>query len=204
MYEILLAGGWILFGGILPLSIIAVAIVAERIWSLRTTRIAPPGLVAQVWQWHKANSLDEQRIETMSNSSPLGRILAAGITHRHQPREVMRESMENIGRQVAHELSRYLTMLGSIAAGAPLVGLLGTVFGMIRAFSDISVHGVGNPQIVGGGISEALINTAAGLTVAIPALFFYRFFRSRVETMVVRMEDEAAKLIDIFHSDKKK
>lgn len=203
MFEILLSGGWILFGAILPLSIVAFAIIAERFWSLRPSRILPVGLVNQIWQWYKSNSLDEQRLQTLGNSSPLGRILAAGIVHRQQSHDIMRESMENIARQVAHELNRYLTMLGSIAAGAPLVGLLGTVFGMIRAFSDISVHGVGNPQIVGGGIAEALINTAAGLIVAIPSLFFYRFFRARVETLLIRMEDEAAKLTDIFYDEKK-
>ncbi|MBI3561384.1 MAG: MotA/TolQ/ExbB proton channel family protein [Gammaproteobacteria bacterium] len=204
MFEILLAGGWVLYFGLLPLSVLGMAIIAERFWSLRSARIAPAGLISQVWQWYKSNSLDEQRIQSLGNNSPLGRVLAAGIANRQFSREVMRESMETVGRQVAHELNRYLTMLGSIAAGAPLVGLLGTVFGMIRAFADISAHGVGNPQIVGGGISEALINTAAGLTIAIPALFFYRFFRARVETMVMKMEDEAGKLVDIFYSEKKK
>ena len=195
------AGGWLMIP-ILLCSVVAVAIIVERFWSLQSKKIAPLNLVAQVWQWYKANSLDESRIDALSSNSPLGRILAAGLMNRNHPREVMKESIEDTGRQVVHELERFLNSLGTIAAITPLLGLLGTVIGMIKVFTAIMSHGVGNPSVLAGGISEALITTAAGLFVAIPTLIFYRYFRGKVDSLVLRMEEEALKIVDVMHGDR--
>jgi len=198
---IIISGGWLMIP-ILLCSVAAVAFIAERFWSLQTNKITPPTLVAQVWQWYKADSLDENRIDALSSNSPLGRILAAGLQNRAFPREVMKESIEDTGRQVVHELERFLNTLGTIAAITPLLGLLGTVIGMIKVFTAITQHGVGNPSILAGGISEALITTAAGLFVAIPTLIFYRYFRGKVEMLVLKMEEEALKMVDVMHGDR--
>ncbi len=195
------AGGWLMLP-ILLCSVIALAIVGERFWSLQEKRITPPNLVAQVWQWHKSGSLDDEHIQALAKSSPLGRILAAGLINRHHPREIMKESIEDVGRQVVHELDRYLNTLGTIAAVTPLLGLLGTVIGMIKVFAAITAHGVGNPGVLAGGISEALITTAAGLSVAIPSLIFYRYFRGKVNALVLKMEEEALKMLDVMHGDR--
>jgi biopolymer transport protein ExbB len=195
------AGGWLMIP-ILLCSVAAVAIIVERFWSLQSKKIAPLNLVAQVWQWYKSDSLDENRIDALSANSPLGRILAAGLTNRKYPREVMKESIEDTGRQVVHELERFLNTLGTIAAITPLLGLLGTVIGMIKVFTAIMTHGVGNPSVLAGGISEALITTAAGLFVAIPTLIFYRYFRGKVDALVLKMEEEALKIVDVMHGDR--
>lgn len=195
------AGGWLMIP-ILLCSVASVAIIVERFWSLQSKKIAPLNLVAQVWQWYKSNSLDENRIDALSSNSPLGRILAAGLMNRNHPREVMKESIEDTGRQVVHELERFLNSLGTIAAITPLLGLLGTVIGMIKVFTAIMSHGVGNPSVLAGGISEALITTAAGLFVAIPTLIFYRYFRGKVDSLVLRMEEEALKIVDVMHGDR--
>ena len=187
---------------ILLCSVAAVAIIVERFWSLQSKKIAPLNLVAQVWQWYKSDSLDENRIDALSANSPLGRILAAGLINRKYPREVMKESIEDTGRQVVHELERFLNTLGTIAAITPLLGLLGTVIGMIKVFTAIMTHGVGNPSVLAGGISEALITTAAGLFVAIPTLIFYRYFRGKVDALVLKMEEEALKIVDVMHGDR--
>ena len=201
MFEMVQAGGWLMLP-ILLCSVIALAIVGERFWSLQTRRITPPNLVAQVWQWHKAGQLDEQHIQALAKNSPLGRILAAGLVNRHHPREIMKEAIEDVGRQVVHELDRYLNTLGTVAAVTPLLGLLGTVIGMIKVFSAIMAHGVGNPEVLAGGISQALITTAAGLSVAIPSLIFYRYFRGKVNALVLKMEEEALKMLDVMHGDR--
>ena len=195
------AGGWLMIP-ILLCSVASVAIIVERFWSLQAKKIAPLNLVAQVWQWYKGNSLDENRIDALSNNSPLGRILASGLMNRNHPREVMKESIEDTGRQVVHELERFLNTLGTIAAITPLLGLLGTVIGMIKVFTAIMSHGVGNPSVLAGGISEALITTAAGLFVAIPTLIFYRYFRGKVDALVLKMEEEALKIVDVMHGDR--
>lgn len=195
------AGGWLMLP-ILLCSVIALAIVGERFWSLQTKRITPPNLVAQVWQWHKSGSLDDEHIQALAKNSPLGRILAAGLVNRHHPREIMKEAIEDVGRQVVHELDRYLNTLGTVAAVTPLLGLLGTVIGMIKVFAAITAHGVGNPGVLAGGISEALITTAAGLSVAIPSLIFYRYFRGKVNGLVLKMEEEALKMLDVMHGER--
>jgi biopolymer transport protein ExbB len=201
VYEMIVAGGWLMIP-ILLCSIGAVAIIGERFWSLQTKKITPANLVAQIWQWHKAGSLDDQHLEALSASSPLGRILSAGLVNRNHPREIMKESIEDTGRQVAHELERYLNSLGTIAAASPLLGLLGTVFGMIQVFSAITIHGNSNPSILAGGIAQALITTAAGLSVAIPALIFHRYFRGKIDALVLKMEEEATKMVDVMHAER--
>jgi len=195
------AGGYLMIP-ILLFSVAAVAIVAERLWSLQNKKIVPPSLVAQVWQWQKAGSLNEEHIDSLAKSSPLGRILAAGLSNLNHPREIMKETIEDTGRQVVHELERFLNSLGTIAAVTPLLGLLGTVVGMIKVFGEITEHGVGNPSVLAGGISEALITTAAGLIVAIPSLVLYRYLRGKVDALVLKMEEEALKMVDIMHGDR--
>ena len=185
---------------ILLCSVVAMAIIAERFWTLQTRRIAPENLVLQVWQWARAGQLSEDRVRTLRKGSPLGRILAAGLANRHQSRDLMKEGIEDVGRHVVHELERYLNALGTIASVSPLLGLLGTVIGMIKVFAVITTQGIGDPGVLAGGISEALITTAAGLTVAIPALMFYRYFRGRTDELVITMEQEALKMIEALES----
>lgn len=203
MFEMIQAGGWLMLP-ILLCSVIALAIVGERFWSLQRRRIVPAHLVAQIWNWHSNGELDDQRIAALSKSSPLGKVLAAGLVNRNHTREIMKESIEETGRQVVLELERYLNTLGTIASITPLLGLLGTVIGMIKVFAAITTHGIGNPTVLAGGISEALITTAAGLSVAIPSLIFYRHFRGRVDELVVRMEEEALKLLDVMHGERER
>jgi biopolymer transport protein ExbB len=201
VFEMVQAGGWLMLP-ILLCSVIALAIVGERFWSLQQKRINPATLVSQIWEWYKADALTDENIEALANSSPLGRVLAAGLVNRHHPREIMKESIEDTGRQVVVELERYLNTLGTIASITPLLGLLGTVIGMIKVFAAITAHGVGNPSVLAGGISEALITTAAGLSVAIPSLIFYRYFRGKVDELVIKMEEEALKIVDVMHGDR--
>ncbi len=199
MFEIIRAGGWLMYP-ILLCSVAALGIIVERFWTLQRQRVLPKGLVAQVWAWIKAGKLDKKHLESLRAGSPLGRILAAGLLNRNSSREVMKESVEEVGGQVVHELECCLNMLGTIASISPLLGLLGTVFGMIEVFAVISVEGVGNAGALASGISQALITTAAGLCVAIPSLLFYRYFRGRVDELVVAMEQEALKMIDVLHN----
>lgn len=195
------AGGWLMLPIILC-SIVATAIIIERFWSLQQKRVAPAHLVAQVWQWYKSDSLSDERIQALGNSSPLGKILAVGLANRQHPRDIMKESIEESGRQIVLDLERFLNSLGTIASITPLLGLLGTVIGMIKVFAAITSHGVGNPAVLAGGISEALITTAAGLAVAIPSLIFYRYFRGKVDALVLKMEEEALKIVDVMHGDR--
>ena len=196
-----MAGG-IVMVPLIACSVIALAIVIERLWSLQRRRITPDNLVAQVWQWAHAGVLDEKRIQSLRAGSPLGRVLAAGLVNRDRDRVIMKESIEEVGRHVVFELGRYLNMLGTIASISPLLGLLGTVFGMIRIFSAVTQQGVSDPSILAGGIAEALITTAAGLIVAIPTLMAYRYFLRRVEGFVVAMELEALKLVEVLHGER--
>jgi biopolymer transport protein ExbB len=195
MLEIVQAGGWLMVP-IIASSVIAVAIVLERLWTLQTKRVIPGTLTNQVWDWVQKSELDSQRIQQVHSSSPLGQVLATGLAYRHAPRDVLKEAIEDSGRHVVHDLERYLNPLGTIAAISPLLGLLGTVSGMIRAFTAITTQGVGNPAILAGGISEALITTAAGLAVAIPSLIAYRLLRGRVDSLVIQIEKEAIRFIE--------
>ncbi|MEJ2601815.1 MAG: MotA/TolQ/ExbB proton channel family protein [Gammaproteobacteria bacterium] len=195
MVEIVKAGGWLMLPIILC-AIIAMGIVLERFWSLQQDKVVPQDLTARVWGWIRQNELTQSHIQSLQQGSPLGEILAAGLVNRDRERVVMKESIEDTGRHVVHELERYLDTLGTIAAVSPLLGLLGTVLGMVEVFTAITTEGVGDPGALAGGISEALITTAAGLTVAIPSLIGYRYFRSRVDELVVRMEKEALKIVE--------
>jgi biopolymer transport protein ExbB len=201
VFEFVKAGGWMMLP-ILISSVVSMAITIERFWSLQRRRITPNHLVAQVWQWARTGVLDDKRIEALRTESPLGRVLAAGLINREHDREVMKDAIEEVGRHVVYELGRYLNTLGTIAAITPLLGLLGTVIGMIKVFAAITTQGVGDASVLAGGISEALLTTAAGLSVAIPTLMFYRFFLSKVEGLVVGMEQEALKLIEALHGDR--
>ena len=184
-------------------SIVAIAIVIERFWSLSVSRITPKYVLAQVWTWLKNSQLDSSKLRELRLSSPLGQILAAGLLSSRYGRRAMIDSIEQTAAQVVHELERYLNTLGTIAAITPLLGLLGTVVGMIRVFSEIMLQGTGNANALAGGISEALITTAAGLTVAIPTYMFHRFFTRRVDSLVLGLELESIKLVDALHSDRK-
>jgi biopolymer transport protein ExbB len=194
MFEIVMAGG-IVMVPILLCSILAVAITLERLWTLREQRVVPGELTDKVWQWVENRALSDKQILALQQHSPLGSVLAAGLASRHRERAVMIQAIEDAGRHVVHDLERFLNTLGTIAAISPLLGLLGTVTGMIRTFKAITVAGIGNPAAMAGGIAEALITTAAGLLVAIPALVAYRYLRGRVDELVIRMEKESIKLV---------
>ena len=187
---------------ILLCSVVAAGISVERLWTLRAEQVAPRDLLAQVWIWIRNNQMDSSRLREVKTSSPLGQILAAGITSHRRGRDVMKESIEEVANQVVHELERYLNTLGTVAAITPLLGLLGTVIGMIKVFTAIQLEGTGNAAVLAGGISEALITTAAGLTVAIPSLFFHRYFQRKVDELVIYMEQEALKLVEVLNADR--
>lgn len=187
---------------ILLCSVIAAAICVERFWTLRTSQILPKNLLIQVWTYIKNTEMDNRRLRELRGGSPLGQILAAGISNHKRGREQMKESIEEVANQVVHEMERYLNTLGTVAAITPLLGLLGTVIGMIKVFTAIRLEGTGNAAVLAGGISEALITTAAGLTVAIPSLFFHRFFERKVDELVIRMEQEALKLVEVLNTEK--
>lgn len=201
MWELIQAGGWLMLPIILS-SVVAAAIVLERLWTLRSARVAPPNLVGQTWRWVKEGQMDANRLKTLRADSPLGEILSAGLANAHHGREVMKECIQEAASKVIHEFERYLSTLGTIAAVSPLLGLLGTVIGMIDVFNAVMLQGTGNTAVLAGGISKALITTAAGLTVAIPALFFHRFLVRRVDELVVAMEQEATKLVEVIQGQR--
>lgn len=201
MFELIKAGGWVMWPIILC-SIAALAIIGERFWSLQKKYIAPPNLVPQVQQWLKANELDDARVNLVRASSPLGRVLAAGLVNREHDREIIKEAIEDAGRHTVPELERYLRTLGTVASISPFLGLLGTVLGMIEMFAGIGQRGIGDPSIVANGIGQALITTAAGLAVAIPTVIFYRYFRGRVHELLLDMEQESLRLIEILHGER--
>ncbi len=195
MLELIKAGGWVMLPIIL-LAVLALAIILERFWSLRRREVLPDGLGEEVRDWARGRTLDPKHIDVLRRNSPLGELLAAGLDVRHRPREIIKERIEDAGRHVAHRMERFLNSLGTIAAVTPLLGLLGTVFGMIEMFLDILTAGVGDANRLAGGIGQALISTAAGLCVAIPALMFHRYLRGRVTGYVVDMEKQATALLD--------
>jgi len=193
--ELIKAGGWVMLP-IIILAVLALAIILERFWSLRRAEVLPPGLGEEVREWARGRDLDPKHIDVLRGNSPLGELLAAGLDVRHRPRELIKERIEDVGRHVAHRMERFLNTLGTIAAVTPLLGLLGTVFGMIEMFLDILTAGVGDANRLAGGIGQALISTAAGLCVAIPAVMFHRYLRGRVTGYVVDMEKQATALLD--------
>ena len=201
MFEFLKAGGFLILP-ILICSIIALAIVIERFFTLKARNIVPANIINKA---HKlaasGNNPKKQDVESIRKSSLIGKVLAAGLESSQLPRHIMKENLEETGRHVAHEMDKYMTALGTIAAVTPLLGLLGTVVGMIEVFSVITKMGVGSPTDLAGGISTALITTAAGISVAVPALIFHRYFKGKINDYVVRMEQEALKLVELA-SDK--
>lgn len=201
MFELILSGGWMMLP-ILLCSVVALAISLERLWALKPERILPENLLIQVWELIKNNQLTSKKLAEIKQQSPLGRILASGLSNSKFGREVMKESIEEAANHVVHEMEKYLNFLGTIAAITPLLGLLGTVIGMIRVFTAIMLHGSGNASVLAGGISEALITTAAGLTVAIPSLVAHRFFQRRIDTLVVGLEQESLKLVEVVHGER--
>lgn len=194
MWEIIKAGGPVMWPIILC-SIGALAIVLERLWSLQSMRVTPRELTDKVWKLVESGQLTDKHVQALAQNSPLGQVLAAGLANRNRSREIIKEAIEDTGRHVVHELERFLNMLGTIAAVSPLLGLLGTVTGIIQAFNAIQTQGIGDPRVLSGGIGEALITTAAGLIVAIPALMGHRYLRGRVDALVIAMEKEALKLV---------
>ncbi len=201
MFELIRSGGWVMWP-LIGCSIGALAIIGERFWTLQKKTVTPPNLLEQVRGWLSRNELNEARVRELREGSPLGRVLAAGLVNRNHPRIVVKEAIEDAGRHVAPELERYLRTLGTIAAISPFLGLLGTVLGMIDMFSGIGRAGVGDPSIVASGISQALVATATGLIVAIPSLMFYRYFRGRVNELLVEMEQQAIALVEILKGER--
>jgi biopolymer transport protein ExbB len=201
VFELVKSGGWLMIPIILC-SIVSISIIAERFWSLRRQKVLPDHLVANVWNSIKQDNMARTDIETLSQGSALGIILSAGLKNRNESRERIKECIEERGREVVHDMERFLNTLGTIASISPLLGLLGTVIGMISVFAAITQHGVGDPAVLAGGISEAMITTAAGLTVAIISLIFYRYFRRKVDGIVVVMEREAIKMVDVLHNNR--
>ena len=201
MWSIIQAAGWPIWPLIVA-SIIALALIFERLWSLRESTVAPPGLVDRVLAEYRLKGLTPELLTQTAQQGPLGRILAAGLANVKSTRPVMREAIEEAGRVVTHDLERYLTTLGTIAAMAPLLGLFGTVVGMIEIFGSQTAAG-SNPIQLAHGISVALYNTAFGLIVAIPSMIFYRHFRATVDSLVVAMEQQAIKLVDFAHGDRR-
>lgn len=195
MFDIIAAGGWLMLPIILC-SLLAMAIIFERFWTLRRSAVMPAELLNQSWDWAKSRQLQQKHLDALENNSPLGRLLVAALKNRHRSREIIKEAIEDRGRHVVHELERFLNTLGTIAGITPLLGLLGTVVGMIKVFSAIMAQGVGDASNLAGGISEALITTAAGLSVAIPSFLFYRYFTGRVAELVIAMEREAMRLLE--------
>jgi biopolymer transport protein ExbB len=199
--ELIQSGGWLMLP-IIACSVLALAIIVERFWMLRITRVLPRHLVTQVWTWVRNRQLDAAKLHALRSGSPLGRILAAGLVNLRHERAIMKEAIEDSGRHVVLELERYLNTLGTIAAITPLLGLQGTVVGMIEMFATLEAVGAGNPAALSGGIGKALVTTAAGLSVAIPSLFFYRYFRGKVDVLVMRMEQEAMKMVEVLHGER--
>ncbi len=201
MLDLLKPGGIIMFP-LLLCSVLALAIIIERFWTLRISRLAPKSMVQDLWAAIRKKELNARKIKELKETAPLGRVLAAGLVNAKHGREIMKESIQEEASHVVHEMERFLTALGTIAVITPLLGLLGTVIGMIKVFAQLQLEGAGNAAALAGGISEALITTAAGMTVAIPALIFHRYFLRRVDEIVVDMEQESLRLVEVLHGDR--
>jgi len=195
VFEILKAGGWVMYPIVLA-SIAMIGIILERFWSLRRAAVIPPKLGAEVRAWARSAKIERDHLEKLRSNSPLGAILAVVVGNRQRSREVIREKAQDAGRQIVHRLGKYLNALGTIATISPLLGLLGTVSGLIRMFLVITTAGIGDANALAGGIGEALVATAAGLCIAIIAYLFHRYFRGRVLDLAVELEREASLLID--------
>lgn len=200
MLSLIQAAGWPIWPIIIA-SIVAMGIIGERMWTLRLSVISPKELLPRVLNEYKKSGASPEMILRLQKHSPLGKILAAGLKNVKSTREVMKESIEESGRVIAHDLSRYLTTLGTIAALSPLMGLFGTLVGMIEIFGSNSPTG-SNPTQLAYGISVALYNAAFGILVAIPSMIFYRHFRAKVDDFVIEMELQALKLVEIVHGER--
>ncbi len=201
MLAIIQAAGWPIWP-LLIASIIAVGIVLERFITLRQKEILPPNLLQSVIQEYRQGGARPELLQRLQQGSLLGQLFATGLRQVGQPRDVMKESLEEAGRAIAHELERFLTTLGTIATIAPLLGLLGTVFGMIEIFGAQNTAAGSSPEVLAHGISVALYNTAAGLVVAIPSMIFYRHFRGKVDALLLDMEQQAIKLVEILQGQR--
>ncbi len=201
MFAIIQAAGWPIWFLLLA-SVVAVALIIERSISLRERKIIPPTLLDQVITVYQRQGVNEEVLQKLAKDSPLGTVLAAGLRNHRSSRYVMKEAIDEAGRAVAHELERFLTTLGTIATASPLLGLFGTVIGMIEIFGSQSPTG-SNPQQLAHGISIALYNTAFGIGIAVPSLILYRHFKNKVEGLVVEMEEQASKLVDIVHGERR-
>ena len=198
MLELIRAGGWPMIP-LLLMSAVALGIIVERFWSLRPSRVLPPGLGEEVRAWvARGKPLEPAHIDSLRSTSPLGALLAAALDVRQRRREEVRERVEDVGRHLVHRMERFLNTLGTIASAGPLLGLFGTVVGMIEMFLGILDHGIGDASQLAGGIGKALVCTAAGMVVAIPALAFHRYFRGRIAGYIVDMEHEAIRLMDVL------
>ncbi len=200
MWEIILAAGWPIWPLIFA-SIIALAIIVERFWALRSEVVAPSNLLPEVQKWMGQGAINPDSLSKLQGHSLLGRIFASALANEKNSREVMKESIEETGRAVAHNLEKYLSTLGTIATVAPLLGLLGTVIGMVELFGAFTNSGHDVAQFARG-ISVALYNTAAGIIVAVPAMISYRYFRSKVDALLLDMEQQAIKLVEILHGER--
>jgi biopolymer transport protein ExbB len=201
VWSIIQAAGWPIWPLILA-SVVSLALIFERLWSLRQSVVAPAGMVDGVLAAYKRDGLSAELVAKTAAQGPLGRVLAAGLANVKSPRPVMKEAIEEVGRVVSHDLERFLTTLGTIAAMAPLLGLFGTVVGMIEIFGSQTQAG-SNPAQLAHGISVALYNTALGLIVAIPSMMFYRYFRAKVDDLILEMEQQAVKLVELAHGERK-
>ena len=202
MFSIIQAAGWPIWPLLLA-SIISVALIIERATALRRSKINPSGLLQSVVADVRQGNVSAEALQRLQTHSPLGRVFAAGLANMNQSREVMKESIEEAGRGVAHELERFLTTLGTIAATSPLMGLFGTVVGMIEIFGSPTAGGGNNPQMLAHGISIALYNTGFGLVIAIPSMIAYRHFRALVDSLVIDMELQAVRLVELVHGERK-
>ena len=201
MLEMVKSGGW-LMAPLLLASVLALAIILERAWTLRSRRVAPPDLLADVWTQLQAGELKGEALRNLQAGSPLGALLAAGLVNARHGRGMTKEAIENAATPVVHELERYLSLLGTIALISPLLGLLGTVVGIIDAFLVVTAGGIGDPTALAGGISKALVTTASGIAVAIPAMIMHRYYLRHIQTLTVSMEQQAVKLVDMLHGDR--
>lgn len=202
MFEIIKSGGWLMLP-IIACSIVALAISVERLLALRVSKIAPPQLLSDVWGWIKNGQIDANKIRELKQSSPLGLLFASGLTNARFGREAMKESLEESATVVVYGMERYLNALGTVALVAPMFGLIGAILGIMDVFNQIRLQGNTDPTILAGGIAEALVTTAAGLMVAVPATIMHRFFNGRITSLVLLLEQEALKLVDALHGDRK-
>ena len=201
MWELIKTGGWLMLPIILS-SVASLAITLERAWALRRDRIAPHNLVAQVWVWIKNNQMDAKKIKELRDGSPLGRILATGLAHSKQGRDVMKESMMDAAAREIFDMNRFMNTLTVIANTAPLLGLLGTVIGMMDVFNVIVIKGNGNPALLAGGISKKLITSAGGILVAVPTMYFHHFLSAKISNLIQHMEIESIKLVEVLHGER--